>query len=143
HGPHGGALEGQGHQVFAGHALGRHRDQILAVARGNVHRVRLGSDELREDLFDAPHHAARRQAGVQLVTGHEQIRERSELRLDLTEALVERDLRLLCPLRTAQQLLPLLLQARQELLDRKSTRLNSSHVKSSYAVFCWKKKNRT
>src|SRR5690606_40035458 len=28
----------------------------------------------------------------------------------------------------------------QELLDRKSTRLNSSHVKSSYAVFCWKKK---
>src|SRR5690606_41829717 len=26
------------------------------------------------------------------------------------------------------------------LLDRKSTRLNSSHVKSSYAVFCLKKK---
>src|SRR5690606_40270819 len=25
-------------------------------------------------------------------------------------------------------------------LDRKSTRLNSSHVKSSYAVFCMKKK---
>src|SRR5690554_7579936 len=23
--------------------------------------------------------------------------------------------------------------------DRKSTRLNSSHVRSSYAVFCWKK----
>src|SRR5436309_9333051 len=23
--------------------------------------------------------------------------------------------------------------------DRKSTRLNSSHVKTSYAVFCWKK----
>src|SRR5690606_37517302 len=28
-----------------------------------------------------------------------------------------------------------------ELIDRKSTRLNSSHVKSSYAVFCLKKKN--
>src|SRR5690606_40901333 len=27
------------------------------------------------------------------------------------------------------------------LLDRKSTRLNSSHVKTSYAVFCLKKKN--
>src|SRR5690606_41757984 len=27
--------------------------------------------------------------------------------------------------------------------DRKSTRLNSSHVKSSYAVFCLKKKNHT
>src|SRR5690606_20849218 len=25
--------------------------------------------------------------------------------------------------------------------DRKSTRLNSSHVKISYAVFCWKKKS--
>src|SRR5690606_42007969 len=28
-------------------------------------------------------------------------------------------------------------------IDRKSTRLNSSHVKISYAVFCLKKKNRT
>src|SRR5690606_42106334 len=28
----------------------------------------------------------------------------------------------------------------QRLLDRKSTRLNSSHVKNSYAVFCLKKK---
>src|SRR5690606_41621665 len=27
-------------------------------------------------------------------------------------------------------------------IDRKSTRLNSSHVKSSYAVFCLKKKKR-
>src|SRR5690606_40948993 len=29
----------------------------------------------------------------------------------------------------------------REDLDRKSTRLNSSHVKISYAVFCLKKKN--
>src|SRR3989442_1854458 len=28
-------------------------------------------------------------------------------------------------------------------LDRKSTRLNSSHVRISYAVFCLKKKKRT
>src|SRR5690625_5791123 len=28
-----------------------------------------------------------------------------------------------------------------EFQDRKSTRLNSSHVAISYAVFCWKKKN--
>src|SRR5699024_11780634 len=28
-------------------------------------------------------------------------------------------------------------------IDRKSTRLNSSHVSMSYAVFCLKKKNRT
>src|SRR5690606_39612994 len=31
--------------------------------------------------------------------------------------------------------------ARGRLEDRKSTRLNSSHVKISYAVFCLKKKN--
>src|SRR5690606_39645714 len=36
-----------------------------------------------------------------------------------------------------------LLQARlfEQRRDRKSTRLNSSHVKNSYAVFCLKKKN--
>src|SRR6266581_5515716 len=28
-------------------------------------------------------------------------------------------------------------------LDRKSTRLNSSHPSISYAVFCWKKKKKT
>src|SRR5256885_7110278 len=32
---------------------------------------------------------------------------------------------------------------RAELLDRKSTRLNSSHLVISYAVFCLKKKNVT
>src|SRR5690606_39720804 len=31
----------------------------------------------------------------------------------------------------------------QTIIDRKSTRLNSSHVKISYAVFCLKKKNKT
>src|SRR5690606_42033511 len=31
----------------------------------------------------------------------------------------------------------------QDRLDRKSTRLNSSHVKISYAVFCLKKKKTT
>src|SRR2546430_15097678 len=33
------------------------------------------------------------------------------------------------------------LHARAEALDRKSTRLNSSHSQISYAVFCLKKKN--
>src|SRR5690606_41951821 len=37
---------------------------------------------------------------------------------------------------TARKLLP-------SDVDRKSTRLNSSHVKISYAVFCLKKKNKT
>src|SRR5207253_5881306 len=34
------------------------------------------------------------------------------------------------------------LPARQRLQDRKSTRLNSSHVAISYAVFCLKKKKK-
>src|SRR3712207_8516625 len=33
--------------------------------------------------------------------------------------------------------------AGNETIDRKSTRLNSSHANISYAVFCLKKKNRT
>src|SRR5690606_39844920 len=43
-----------------------------------------------------------------------------------------------------QEVLPHLAAARHllPLLDRKSTRLNSSHVKISYAVFCLKKKKR-
>src|SRR3989442_1395914 len=41
-------------------------------------------------------------------------------------------------------LLRLVRQARPRLLrDRKSTRLNSSHVRISYAVFCLKKKKKT
>src|SRR5690554_7668841 len=35
---------------------------------------------------------------------------------------------------------PVELQKGEEMGDRKSTRLNSSHVRSSYAVFCLKKK---
>src|SRR5690348_17468761 len=35
-----------------------------------------------------------------------------------------------------------LLHAADECLDRKSTRLNSSHPSISYAVFCLKKKNK-
>src|SRR5690554_7325204 len=35
------------------------------------------------------------------------------------------------------------MQATIQFLDRKSTRLNSSHVRISYAVFCLKKKKKT
>src|SRR3989442_5437817 len=50
------------------------------------------------------------------------------------------------PIGVAQRALQLLLQVRhdveQVLVDRKSTRLNSSHVRISYAVFCLKKKKK-
>src|SRR5690625_5992198 len=35
------------------------------------------------------------------------------------------------------------ISGKTEVTDRKSTRLNSSHVATSYAVFCLKKKSRT
>src|SRR5690606_39304578 len=39
-------------------------------------------------------------------------------------------------------LLPLHFRCKSDQKDRKSTRLNSSHVKISYAVFCLKKKKK-
>src|SRR5439155_8084180 len=42
--------------------------------------------------------------------------------------------------RRAAQKLEDLVEDTHDLLDRKSTRLNSSHVAISYAVFCFKKK---
>src|SRR6266511_1871565 len=43
------------------------------------------------------------------------------------------------PDENAFDLLPRIKKVRPDLPDRKSTRLNSSHVKISYAVFCLKK----
>src|SRR5690606_40272885 len=43
------------------------------------------------------------------------------------------------PLRTTHRLR---IASHSKMIDRKSTRLNSSHVKISYAVFCLKKKNK-
>src|SRR5688500_19593791 len=43
-------------------------------------------------------------------------------------------------LRLVQRIMPLVRQRFPSAQDRKSTRLNSSHLVSSYAVFCLKKK---
>src|SRR5690606_28206647 len=62
------------------------------------------------------------------------------VRPDLDRRRDIQSLRDLLPL--THQLVDLLFHRFQiQLLDRKSTRLNSSHVKISYAVFCLKKKN--
>src|SRR5690606_40048489 len=60
----------------------------------------------------------------------------TELRYDET---VPPCIRLL-PIETRSE--PYSLSEYRERPDRKSTRLNSSHVKSSYAVFCLKKKRK-
>src|SRR5690606_40153596 len=61
--------------------------------------------------------------------------------LSLHDALPISHARLVCePLRAVIHANPLRRGGWRELQDRKSTRLNSSHVKISYAVFCLKKK---
>src|SRR3712207_8105580 len=50
------------------------------------------------------------------------------------------DLRWLHDQRTDQPVVPVVAKV-GHVLDRKSTRLNSSHANISYAVFCLKKKN--
>src|SRR5689334_24511870 len=45
--------------------------------------------------------------------------------------------------RCRERLDPVVIDHRVPLLDRKSTRLNSSHSSISYAVFCLKKKTQT
>src|SRR3712207_7623278 len=101
--------------------------------------VRLTADERREQLLDATKaiaakrgfhavsiEAVAREAGITrpIVYGH--FRDLSKL----LEALVERE-----GVRALGQLAEVLTPA----LDRKSTRLNSSHANISYAVFCLKK----
>src|SRR5690606_42025063 len=58
-----------------------------------------------------------------------------------------RERRLLDDRRPARDRLTLATERREKIvktkIDRKSTRLNSSHVKISYAVFCLKKKNQS
>src|SRR5690349_23397098 len=49
----------------------------------------------------------------------------------------------LCTIQTSLLLPELLQDGNPAGIDRKSTRLNSSHVEISYAVFCLKKKNKT
>src|SRR5574343_654484 len=48
----------------------------------------------------------------------------------------------ICNLRTKKYQIHQELKRLRDSRDRKSTRLNSSHITSSYAVFCLKKKNK-
>src|SRR5690606_26065212 len=65
----------------------------------------------------------------------------ADLHLDPIGSQQLSDNRISLSVRTRQSRVEVSLAARTELfLDRKSTRLNSSHVKISYAVFCLKKK---
>src|SRR5690606_39737797 len=87
-------------------------------------------------LFRSPHRRRYRQGGgcssvvSDSRTCHETLRRFLKARIPFIS------------IRTAERdrALDILRSIAQELTDRKSTRLNSSHVKISYAVFCLKKK---
>src|SRR5256885_4900757 len=64
-------------------------------------------------------------------------------KLGPTQAIVQRSSRADSPQVRARQRGPNTGDFREATLDRKSTRLNSSHLVISYAVFCLKKKNIT
>src|SRR5690606_27262912 len=75
----------------------------------------------------------------------EQLPEKAEIALILNPQLTAREfIENICeelgmPIPAGGSLRALIAALNRHLLDRKSTRLNSSHVKSSYAVFCLKK----
>src|SRR5690606_41154009 len=98
------------------------------------------------DLRDLPSFPTRRSSDLDLAAGDLGVAPLARLPLDIVHDLLEyghRDRPLLARLhQTGQDLLALEGLAAPVLLDRKSTRLNSSHVKISYAVFCLKKKTK-
>src|SRR5690554_235590 len=81
--------------------------------------------------------------GILITSGYSAEELRQHLTRWVFESLPEKQqlLRLYEPRMFAPLLCALSKQSRQNFLDRKSTRLNSSHVRISYAVFCLKKKN--
>src|SRR5690606_25335656 len=113
---------GRGAGLDNGHAAGQLREallELLAVV------VRVGVLDLGADLGDAARDAVRLAGALDdggLVLGHDDLARLAELLqargLELEADLLSDDL---------------------AAGDRKSTRLNSSHVKISYAVFCLKK----
>src|SRR5437899_7333601 len=119
------------------------RDRLVAEVR----HFRIDAPELRDPDQIA---AAERHGGVphavaeHLVhrAGRQMVRERRLAQLEVGRVL---DIRLRFPLEEQRSPLtptrgPILAVPEQRGLDRKSTRLNSSHLGISYAVFCLKKK---
>src|SRR5689334_15929733 len=81
-------------------------------------------------------------AGARRLGGEERIKKAAAERLRHARAVVgHRDLKGLAGATDLDRDSPGRRLALQRLLDRKSTRLNSSHSSISYAVFCLKKKN--
>src|SRR5699024_11904698 len=99
---------------------------------------RMKTDEAREALAEA----MRRVSTIALV--HESLLQGSQEAVHFDEV-IDRCLRLAVDAASAtvhRAGTPQLADAQVEVrTDRKSTRLNSSHVSISYAVFCLKKKN--
>src|SRR5690606_39667024 len=107
---------------------------MLAQAVEQGRRQGQPQPEVPENAHEGFMDAARKRVLVGLLVG--EVARRNELRLDPKR--LNETLRLIAS--TYEEPDQVIELYRNE--DRKSTRLNSSHVKISYAVFCLKKKKR-
>src|SRR5690606_40230338 len=122
----------------------------------NARRIERFNEELTESVAQARADLRTTLASEQqLALANTRLQERLQLAHDLHDGLGGQIVRSIIQVEQAQQPLPnqkflamlkLLRDDLRQLVDsgtrdRKSTRLNSSHVKISYAVFCLKKKS--
>src|SRR5688572_2154945 len=95
------------------------------------------------DKADAAGLALARERALETLAIERKGRKREEHELEIIEALRERRVDLICLAGYMCLLSPCFIDAfPRRILDRKSTRLNSSHSQISYAVFCLKKKKK-
>src|SRR5690625_1946925 len=147
-----GANRGLG-LALVDHALNQ-GDSVIATERSTSDNLQKRQAEYPDNLhilqFDVTDEQAIASEKVRLVQTLNKVdvlinnaailngRDQSIEELSFEDSLKAFDINALGPARMIKQFLPLLRKGK----DRKSTRLNSSHVAISYAVFCLKKKNK-
>src|SRR5438874_1240475 len=121
--------------------MSRESDDLMDLAKGDLTKddlTRTGAEEDLEDLALGEDYALNPEF-VPMVADALDRGDAERLR-ELLGALHPADVADLMGFLSAEDRQELLPHLDPEALDRKSTRLNSSHVEISYAVFCLKKK---
>src|SRR5437868_7747032 len=101
------------------------------IPQTDLEDARVVMDQANADLHAAEATATQAQAGVRQAADN---RDHTVIRSPIDGIVIDRDI-------DVGQTLAAAIQTPVLFRDRKSTRLNSSHVSISYAVFCMKKKN--
>src|SRR5258708_22989141 len=124
-----------------------HASRRTAARTGQASNIMTGND-IFDELFVlevANNHLGDLQRGLKIISNYAQVvrfnnvRAAIKLQLRDIDSFIHRDFRHRDDIRYIKKTLDTRLHP--EDLDRKSTRLNSSHQIISYAVFCLKKKN--